>query len=119
MGVSGVQTRSQHLASNQQQLVEVKLPVKIVRLLASDLVHHLLDDQEEEEEEDGVGGDNMEASLSKLLAGSGGVARGGDWEVEEDQDMLDEPAYQLNLLVSGQGASRCGNIYCVFVCVFV
>lgn len=96
--VSGVQTRSQRLASSNE-LIEVKLPLKIVRLLVGDLVHHLLDNEDEEDDEE-VGGDDMESTLSKLLAGGG--ARGGDWEVEEDQDLVDEPAYQLNLLVRGQ-----------------
>jgi len=71
--------------------------VKIVRLLLTDLAHHLYGDEEEAEFDEEV--DSMEATLGKLLAG--GRAEGGDWELEEDQDLADEPASRLNLLVRG------------------
>lgn len=47
------------------------------------------------------GGERMEASLERLLADMGGGGGGGDegWEMEEDADLVDEPALQLDLQV--------------------
>ena len=94
--------------------VEVRLPVKIVRLLLTDLSHHLYGDEEDEFDEEG---DSMEATLGQLLAGgrAEGVAGGGDWDTEEDQDLADEPASRLNLLVRQRDDHR----QCYFRCITI
>ena len=49
----GIQTRSQRAAAQPVKLMEVRLPIKIVKLLVADLQHQL-EDEELDDSEDQV-----------------------------------------------------------------
>lgn len=92
----GVVTRSQKAqCKTPLQRSKVSLPVKIVRLLVSDLRSHLEEEEESGSEgsgEDGVGG--MEALLQAE------EPRLEPEESEDDPDFHDDPLLQLDMRVS-------------------
>ena len=89
----GVVTRSQRRGSLQRS--KVTLPVKIVRLLVSDLQSHL--EEADEGSEEGEEGDGVRA-MEALLQAEENCQESE--ESEDDPDFHDDPLLQLDLHVS-------------------